>query len=56
MVSEIKRLDPTNTYRCPGIVFGIEVFSLPDASHGCTDDIYGQTGIISGLKISCTEP
>lgn len=56
MVSEIKHLDQTITYRSPGIVFEIEICSLSDASHGCTDGIYGQTGIIYGLKNTCTEP
>lgn len=56
-IKEAKDLDPTILLRrLSGAVSGMEVWNVSDASFGIVSGrLYGQTGIITGLKIWITE-
>lgn len=50
---ELERLSPIIMYRRPADVSYICFCTLSDALYGSADEIYGQIGIITGLKMCC---
>lgn len=56
MLSELKVLPPRLLFRNTDYIAEVMVCTMSDASHGAADDVYGQTGSITGLKISIEKP
>lgn len=55
MVVDLKKLRPALTFKQPKKVSNVLICSLSDASHGGHDEIYGQSGVITGLKVDQIE-
>lgn len=53
-VLEVMKLSPITYFRKPSYISNIEVATLSDASHCGRNETNGQTGIITGLKLECT--
>lgn len=53
-VREMMKLSPSICFRKPSHISNIGVTTLSDASHCGRNETYGQTGVINGLKIQCT--
>lgn len=56
MIRELKKLAPSISFYKPGQIVTVEIHSLSNASHTSGYESYGQTGIITGLKITDTRP
>lgn len=56
MLRELSALRAQVTFRRPGDIDSITVCTISDASHGGNDSVYGQTGIICGLRIVSRAP
>lgn len=52
MLAELHKLKPRLVYRNPGNITNVIISTLSDASHGASDEIYGQSGVLCGLKIT----
>ena len=55
MLSELTNVRPTICFLNPGPIRSVTLTTLSDASHGGAEFDYGQSGIISGLKIDTTQ-
>lgn len=51
MLTELKKLKAELMFIWPQNIGSVSISSLSDASHGCADETYGQTGTFCGLKI-----
>lgn len=54
MLRELKKLSPSVTFSKPTDVTNIDIYTLSDASHSSESEVYGQTGVVCGLKIETT--
>lgn len=55
MLHELHKLAPSINFSKPSEIHSIIKVTFSDASHSGGDDAYGQSGIITGLKIDCRD-